>query len=318
MAILKAAVVGCGGRGRGHIKELVQFEDVDVVALCDPVAESGASAGAEFGIEKRYQSSAALLEGEQLDVAFVATPAHLNAQEALLFLNRGIHTLLEKPPGLNNAETRGLRDAARRNGVKSMVGWNRRFHPVIVEARRLVEERGPIVQMVGEFHKSMAGFVRSARFPEIIMDNMMFESPIHAIDILREMGGGEVHKVHSVVGRMSSRYKDMHAALIEFENGCVAQFSANYTTDARLERYELHGHGISAYLEGIHGGEVVCDGTRHNLEVDVASGGTREQARYFLDCIQQDMLVARPAADLDEAVKTIELCEEIMQGLRQD
>ena len=53
MAILKAAVVGCGGRGRGHIKELVQFEDVDVVALCDPVAESGASAGAEFGIEKR-------------------------------------------------------------------------------------------------------------------------------------------------------------------------------------------------------------------------------------------------------------------------
>ena len=317
MANLKAAVVGCGGRGRGHIRELVQFEDVDVVALCDPMAESVEKAGSEFGVEKLYQSSAAMLDSEALDVVFVATPAHLNAQESLPFVERGVHSLLEKPPGFSSAETRGLRDAAQRSGAKGMVGWNRRFHPVIVEARRLVEERGPIVQMVGEFHKSIAGFERSGLFPEMVMDNMMFESPIHALDVLREMGGGQVKTVHSVVRRASSRYKDMHAALIEFENGCVAQFTANYTTDARLERYEIHGHEISAYLEGVQGGEVVCDGKRHTLDVETAGGGTREQARYFLDCIQQDRPIARPAADLDEAVKTIELCEAIMAGLRQ-
>ena len=56
-----------------------------------------------------------------------------------------------------------------------------------------------------------------------------------------------------------------------FANGCVAQISANYTTDARLERYEIHGRDISAYLEGIHGGEFVCDGERRPVEPEAMS-----------------------------------------------
>ena len=48
-----------------------------------------------------------------------------------------------------------------------------------------------------------------------------------------------------------SGYRDVHAALVAFENGVVAQLIHNYTTNARLERYEIHGHEISAYLEGV-------------------------------------------------------------------
>ncbi len=37
METLKAAVVGCGGRGKGHIRILKSFPDVELVAICDPV-----------------------------------------------------------------------------------------------------------------------------------------------------------------------------------------------------------------------------------------------------------------------------------------
>lgn len=316
MAEVRAAVVGCGGRGRGHIAVLQGFADVEVVALCDPVAEGRDKAGEEFGIDRRYADIEEMLDAEELDAAVVATPAHLNAAAALPFLQRGIDMLLEKPPGMEMSETLALREAAQQSGAKGMVGWDRRFHPIITQAWRQVTERGPIVQLLGEFHKSMKRFEQMGRFPQQVMDNMLLESPIHSIDVVRAMAGAEVVEVHSVVRRADSDYKDVHAALVSFENGCVAQLCANYTTDARLERYEIHGCGISAYLEGVRGGVLVCDGEQHPLE-PAEETSTDVQNRYFIDCVKEDRPIELPAANLDEAVKTMELAHAILGGLRE-
>ncbi len=315
MSKLQVALIGCGGRGRGHVRVLQEFDDVAMVAVCDPIEAARNAAGEEFNISGRYASIDEMLDAESLDAVFVATPAHLNGQAALPCLERGINTLLEKPPGMSLAETTALREAAARTGAKGMVGWNRRFHPIIVEAREMVEARGAVTQLVGEFHKSITGFIKSGHFPEHLMDNLFLETPIHALDTVRAIAGADVEEVHSVVRRTISSYKDVHAALILFENGCVAHLIANYTTDARLERYEIHGRDISAYLEGVSHGTVFCDGQQHQLSGSGTSG-TEEQNRYFLDCIKADRPVSLPAANLDEAMKTMELAETILSGVR--
>lgn len=295
------------------MKILSQFDDTDLVAVCDPVEAARNNAADAFSVPNRYESIEALLDSETLDAIFVATPAHLNGEAALPCFERGVHTLLEKPPGMSVAETVALRTAAEQTGAKGMVGWNRRFHPIIVEAKRQVTARGPVTQIVGEFHKSITRL--TGRFPEHLMDNMFLETPIHALDTIRAVAEADVQEVHSVVQRTISDYKDVHAALILFDNGCVAQHIANYTTDARLERYEIHGRNISAYLEGVSHGTVFCDGTQHKL-TEAGTGGTVEQNRYFLDCVKSDTPVSLPAANLDEAVKTMQLAEDILNGLR--
>ena len=315
MANLRVAVIGCGGRGRGHMKILSEFEDTDLVAICDPIESARNNAGDAFNVSKRYDSIEALLDSETLDAVFVATPAHLNGEAAAPCLERGVNTLLEKPPGMNVAETINLRDTAEKTGAKGMVGWNRRFHPIIVEATQRVKARGHVTQLVGEFHKNITRLAQSGRFPEHLMDNMFLETPIHALDTLRAIAEANVQEVHSVVQRAISDYKDVHAALILFENGCVAQLIANYTTDARLERYEIHGRDISAYLEGVSHGTIFCDGTQHKL-TDPGSGGTVEQNRYFLDCVKSDTPVSLPAANLDEAVKTMQLAADILSEIK--
>ena len=313
MSNLRVAVIGCGGRGRGHMNILSEFDDTDLVAVCDPVEAARNGAADTFNVPNRYESIDELLDSETLDAIFVATPAHLNGEAALPCFERGVHTLLEKPPGMSVSETVGLRTAAERTGAKGMVGWNRRFHPIILEAKRQVTARGPVTQIVGEFHKSITRL--TGRFPEHLMDNMFLETPIHALDTIRAVAEGDVQEVYSVVQRTISDYKDVHAALILFDNGCVAQHIANYTTDARLERYEIHGRDISAYLEGVSHGTVFCDGTQHKL-TEAGTGGTVEQNRYFLDCVKSDTPVSFPAANLDEAVKTMQLAEDILNGLR--
>ena len=315
MTDIRVGIVGCGDRGRGHMRILQTFDDVELAAVCDPFTASRDQAGAEFEIARRYKTVEAMLDAEELDAAIVATPAHLNAPSALSCLARGIDTLLEKPPGLSLDETHALKEAAAQSGARGMVGWNRRFDPHVSRVRREVGTRGPIYQLVGQFHKSMSSIIASGRFPEQVMDNFLFETPIHSIDLVRHLAAASVAEVHSYVRRVSA-YKDVHAALVIFENGCVAQISANCTTDARLERYEIHGRDISAYLEGIRGGEFVCDGERRPVEPE-GPDSTHAQARYFVNCVKESRPIAAPAADLDEAVATMELAVVIMDGLRE-
>ena len=316
MSNLRVAVIGVGPRGLNHLDAIDELDDVTLAAVCDPSDEARNAVAARYGPEAAYASVDEMLDAETLDAAVVATPPHLNAVASLPCLRSGVSTMLEKPPGLSTAEAEELRDAAAASGALGMVAWNRRFHPMVVAAREMVEERGPIAQIVGEFHKPLTRIMEWERYTPEVMDNMLYETPIHAIDLVRSLAGSDVTQVHSVVQRRFSTYKDVHAALVEFENGCVVSITANYTTDARLERYEIHGRDVSAYLEGIREGHVMRDGDRVEIEA-TGSNGTIEQARHFFDAVRDGTPIGPPAADLDEAVKTMELLAAMMDGLRE-
>ena len=80
MSKLRVAVIGCGSRGRGHMKILSQFDDTRLVAVCDPVEAARNNTADTFNISNGYESIEALLDNETLDAIFVATPAHLNGE----------------------------------------------------------------------------------------------------------------------------------------------------------------------------------------------------------------------------------------------
>ena len=316
MSNLKVAIIGCGGRARGLLNDLLGFDDVDIDAVCDPAEEARNALGDDAGAQRRFGHVDELLDAGGLDGVFVTPPPHLNATVALPCLKHGMDTFLEKPPGMSVGETTALRDAAAASGAKGMVGWNRRMNPMIIRAQEMVRERGPIVHMVGEFHKSLTKFEQSGLYGPEFLDHMMWESINHTVDIVRAMARSDVSEVHSVVRRAAHKYKDVFGALVLFENGCLAHLIFNWTTDGRLERYEIHGHDISAYLEGLNQGVVFCDGTRH--ELPNSGNGAAEEERYFLDCVKENRPIELPACNVEEAIKTMELAEAILAGLRED
>ena len=319
MSTIRVGVIGAGGKARQHMSFMKEFEEVEFTALCDPLEDERQATGEEFQIGARFAAMDEMLESTELDAALVATPPELNAPAAKACLERGIHTLLEKPPGMTVGETRELRDTAAKTGAIGMVGFNRRFHNQICAAREMVAQRGPVVQLVGEFHKSINMLEsRHGHKPEL-MDNWLVANDIHAIDLVRCIAAAEVEEVHSFARRAFSKYRDLHGALVVFANQCIAHFIFNYTTDRRLERYEIHGRDISAYLEGVNQGVVHCDGGRQELPgPDDGLGGTRGEDHHFIRCLLEDRPIEAPAPNLDEAVKTMELAEAIRAGLREE
>ena len=110
MKKVRIGLIGCGGRQNAHIDALLQMEDVEIVAVAEPVEERRVSAAEKTGARRRYTNHAELYEkenGESVDALFIAVEptAHDNMETRAIEL--GIPFLVEKPMTLDleQAET---------------------------------------------------------------------------------------------------------------------------------------------------------------------------------------------------------------------
>ena len=67
-----------------------------------------------------------MLEKARLDAVVIATPDHVHAEQTIVFLERGIHVLLEKPMTLRYKDALVIAEAEATTESILMVGYNNR------------------------------------------------------------------------------------------------------------------------------------------------------------------------------------------------
>ena len=313
---LRIGLAGYGRRGRGHIRAVEKVEDAQIASVADPIDAARNAAIENLGDITVHTTVAEMVDSGDVDAVIIAAPAHLNGDVAMDAIARGFPVLIEKPPSLTVAGVAEMSDVANRTGSKVMVAFNRRFNPLIRTAIDMISQAGELRQIVAEFHKDIHDFTDDPRYSPTIFDLMLLESPIHSVDIVTHMAGAAVSSTNAIVNRTASPYRDVHAALIEFENEVVCQFTAAYTAGGRLERYELHGDYVSVYLEGVNQGWVLRDGERSELEaLDNYEDDGIAQARCFVESIVGGIDYPEPAATLETSIATLQLCENILYSV---
>ncbi len=99
---LRVAVIGCGGRGRDHVRYLSKVPNVEIVALCDPDRtrlEQRAADLAPLAPKKPalYQDLRKALDDRSIDAVTVATCNHWHALATIWGCQAGKHVYAEKP-----------------------------------------------------------------------------------------------------------------------------------------------------------------------------------------------------------------------------
>jgi virulence factor len=332
MEKLRVGVIGTGRIAEGaHLPCLTRYRDVELV-LCDPVSERVAQVSRQFGIGTTYTDHRQMLERERLDAAFVLTPPPITFSVARDCLAARVPTLMEKPPGMATVETRELADTARQAGVFGMVGVNRRFQPLLTQAKRMVEANGPIATVIVEFYHFHMGILRGMGATEEGLSKVLTSGVIHSIDLMRYLCG-DVTEVYAHVHNYFDHQNDSFTALVRFAGGATALFHNHLLGEVRSEKLTIHGRRASAHLEGLAQRCIVHqDAFTHDLtaieHVDPSApqwadrprqpylNGWWDQDRYFLDCVRERRPPAYPAADLDDAVRTMELIDHIREQVR--
>jgi predicted dehydrogenase/threonine dehydrogenase-like Zn-dependent dehydrogenase len=148
---IRIAVVGAGGFAQGmHLPNLQKLRDSFVVrAIVSRTGSNARAVAQRYGAEYASTDIESVLADGQIDLLIIATRHHLHANLALRALRAGKHVFVEKPLALTADELDDLeRFFTEATGERPllMTGFNRRFSPGIVAAKRVLLERsGPML-----------------------------------------------------------------------------------------------------------------------------------------------------------------------------
>ncbi len=135
---VRIALVGCGRISRTHFDAISGNSDLQLVSVCDNVAERAKQAGAARGVPW-FADMAEMLETVPSDVVVVATPSGLHPQHGILAARAGRHVISEKPMAISLAAADALVHTCDENHVRLFVVKQNRLNPPIVLLKRAVE-----------------------------------------------------------------------------------------------------------------------------------------------------------------------------------
>ena len=131
MEKIRIGLIGCGGRMSGHMSSFFdRAEDVQVVAVADPIEERRLSAARRYGAQRIYRDHNDLFASESretLDALFIAIEptAHIGVEEAAV--DRSIPFLVEKPMTLDPEQGRKLAKSIAEKRLVTAVGFQDRY-----------------------------------------------------------------------------------------------------------------------------------------------------------------------------------------------
>lgn len=141
-AKLRVGVIGSGGISRNHVGGYLNCGRYEVVALADLDESAMADMDARYGLATRHYTDArAMLEAEKLDVVSVCTWHSGHAPWTIAAASHKPKAILcEKPMADTVGHAEEMMVACRRNGVRLVIGHQRRFLPAYTLAKDLIAQ----------------------------------------------------------------------------------------------------------------------------------------------------------------------------------
>lgn len=309
-----------GAFGRNHARIYHQLqgegEPVRLVGVVDADAARADAVAREFGCRGFGSLEQLLTTHSEVQAASVAVPTLHHLEVARKLFEAGIDALIEKPLATSLAEADELVMLARKHDRIAQPGHLERFNPAVRAARPLVTQ-----PMFFEVHR-LSVFTPRSLDVDVVLDLM-----IHDLDIVLCFVNSPVKEVRAVGLPVLSRKTDIANVRIEFESGCVANFTASRVSTERIRK--LRFFQPQQYISIDYGRQDVMIFTvGENSEAGVPSANPqikmakpkvaneeplRAELKSFLESVRQR---SEPAVTLKEGRRALKVALDITAEIR--
>lgn len=221
--------MGAGAFGRNHLRVYRELEsagqDVVLAAVVEPDAMRAGEAQAKYSVPV-FASVEELLSADlRLNAATVAVPTMHHHVVASELLEAGLDLLVEKPLAATLDEADELIALAAKNKRILQPGHLERFNPAVLAVQPQLKR-----PMFFESHRLSIFSPRSLDV-DVVLDLM-----IHDLDIVLTMAKSPVSEVRAVGLPILSPKVDIANVRVEFESGCVANFTASRVSTEKVRK----------------------------------------------------------------------------------
>ncbi len=196
------AMVGTGLMLRLIGRDFALTENVDMRVIVSRTKERADAAAAEYGIAEGAGDFKAVLERDDIDVVYIATPHTEHFALAMAALEAGKHVLVEKSMTTSAALTRDLCAFAESQGLFAMEAMWTAFNPAIVEMRRRIAEGaiGEIRHVQANFSTSIPYNAQSRLWAKDLAGGSMLDQGVYTVSLAHMLLGAptSVHAIGTV------------------------------------------------------------------------------------------------------------------------
>jgi predicted dehydrogenase len=226
---ISVVVVGVGVFGRNHARVYHELEEqgeaVRLVGVVDPNLDRTDAVAREFGCRAFGSVEQMLTTHSEVRAASVAAPTIHHLEVARALMKAGVDVLIEKPLAASLAEADELVQLAAARKRIAQAGHLERFNPAVRATIPLLTQ-----PMFFEVHR-LSVFTPRSLDVDVVLDLM-----IHDLDIVLSFANSPVKEVRAVGLPILSGKVDIANVRLEFESGCVANFTASRVSTERVRK----------------------------------------------------------------------------------
>ncbi len=315
--VARVGMIGAGNYATLMLlPHLSKMENVELVGVSTSTGMSGKHAAQKFGFRFCTTDNAQILEDEDVNTVVIATRHNLHAELAAGALSSGKHVFVEKPLALNEEELRHVVDAANNSGRDVMVGFNRRFAPLVLEAKRFFgEQTGPLSML----YRVNAGAIPLDHWTQDSEEGggRVIGEVCHFVDLLQFLCGSEPVRVYALAGAKPEGVyaEDNLTITIAFENGSIGNIAYFSTGDRVIpkEYIEVYGAGKTFIIEDFRRARYASGGNVRTIKGRGQDKGQAGMLSAFVDSVLGRRAVPIP---FDELVYTTLATFRILDSAR--
>ncbi len=228
-------MIGVGAFGRNHARvyqQLQQAGSVRLVGVVDPDTPRADAIAREFSCKAFGSVEQMLTTHSEVQAASVAVPTVLHLGVARTLMESGVDVLIEKPLAATLDEADELLHVATQHKRVAQVGHLERFNPAVRATLPLINR-----PMFFEVHR-LSVFSLRALDVDVVLDLM-----IHDLDVVLTFVQSGVKELRAVGLPILSGKVDIANVRIEFESGCVANFTASRVSTERVRKLRFFQAG---------------------------------------------------------------------------
>ena len=225
---IRVGVVGAGAFGRNHARVYRDLQsDPTLNVQLAGIVDSDFSRAEAIAAEFRTQAFSSIdeLVAAGVTAASVAVPTIHHLEVARALMQNGVDVLIEKPLAATVAEADELVDVARKHNRIAQAGHLERFNPAVRATAPLLTQ-----PMFFEVHR-LSVFTPRSLDVDVILDLM-----IHDLDVVLFFAKSTIKEIRAVGLPILSKKVDIANVRMEFESGCVANFTASRVSTERVRK----------------------------------------------------------------------------------
>jgi predicted dehydrogenase len=312
--------VGVFGRNHARVyRELEQQgEPVRLVGVVDSNLSRADAVAREFGCRAFGSVEQMLTTHSEIRAASVAAPTVHHLEVARSLMEKGVDVLIEKPLAASLAEADELVRLAVKHKRIAQSGHLERFNPAVRATLPLLTR-----PMFFEVHR-LSVFTPRSLDVDVVLDLM-----IHDLDVVLSFANSPVKEVRAVGLPILSDKVDIANVRLEFESGCVANFTASRVSTERVRKlrffqpyqYISVDYGRQEVLVFTVGADGAASGTPTvNPQIKAAKPPVTSEEplhaelKSFLHAVRQR---STPVVSLEDGRRALALALDIVAAIRE-